>query len=285
MMPALFGSSVAQLNLLIDRHIASYLQTGSMSWLWYSDRLMEFPLGVFAIALATVILPGLSQRHTEQAPQAFSETIDWALRLTCVIVIPAGIAMFVLAGPILATLFQHGEFTAYDTRMTTYSLAAYAVGLLGFTLVKVLAPAYFARQDTRTPVRVGVIAMVANIVLNLIIVVPMVKVGFVAPHMGLVIATGLAAFINAGLLYRGLRRVGVYTPGPGWALLARRVALASLGLAATLWWIAGPIDGWLVGQWFERAMHLGVCLIAGTAVYFAILWMSGLRYVELRAPA
>jgi putative peptidoglycan lipid II flippase len=285
MMPALFGSSVAQLNLLIDRHIASYLQTGSMSWLWYSDRLMEFPLGVFAIALATVILPGLSRRHTEQAPQAFSETIDWALRLTCVIVIPAGIAMFVLAGPILATLFQHGEFTAYDTRMTTYSLAAYAVGLLGFTLVKVLAPAYFARQDTRTPVRVGVVAMVANIVLNLIIVVPMVKVGFVAPHMGLVIATGLAAFINAGLLYRGLRRLGVYTPGPGWSLLARRVALANLGLAAALWWIAGPIDGWLVAHWFDRAVHLGVCLVAGTIVYFAILWMSGLRYVELRAPA
>ena len=285
MMPALFGSSVAQLNMLVDRHIASYLQTGSMSWLWYSDRLMEFPLGVFAIALATVILPGLSRRHSEQAPQAFSDTIDWSMRLTCVIVIPAGVAMFVLAGPILATLFQHGEFKAFDTRMTTYSLGVYALGLFGFTLVKVLAPAYFARQDTRTPVRVGVIAMVANIVLNLIIVVPMVKFGFVAPHMGLVIATGLAAFINAGMLYRGLRKVGVYTPGPGWAVLGRRVALANLGLAATLWWIAGPLDDWLVAPWFERAAHLTVCLVAGTVVYFGILWMSGLRYVELRAPA
>ena len=285
MMPALFGSSVAQLNLLVDRHIASYLQTGSMSWLWYSDRLMEFPLGVFAVALATVILPGLSRRHSERASQAFSDTIDWALRLTCVIVIPAGVAMFVLAGPILATLFQHGEFKAYDTRMTTYSLGVYALGLFGFTLVKVLAPAYFARQDTRTPVRVGVIAMVANIVLNLIIVVPMVKFGFVAPHMGLVIATGLAAFINAGMLYRGLRKTGVYIPGPGWAVLGRRVMLANVGLAVTLWWIAGSLDDWLVAQWFERAVHLAVCLVAGTVVYFGILWMSGLRYVELRAPA
>jgi putative peptidoglycan lipid II flippase len=285
MMPALFGSSVAQLNMLVDRHIASYLQTGSMSWLWYSDRLMEFPLGVFAIALATVILPGLSRRHSERAPQAFSDTIDWSMRLTCVIVIPAGVAMFVLAGPILATLFQHGEFKAYDTRMTTYSLGVYALGLFGFTLVKVLAPAYFARQDTRTPVRVGVIAMVANIVLNLIIVVPMVKFGFVAPHMGLVIATGLAAFINAGMLYRGLRTTGVYTPGPGWAVLARRVAFANLGLAAALWLIAGPLDWWLVATWFERAARLTACLVAGTVAYFAILWMSGLRYVELRAPA
>jgi putative peptidoglycan lipid II flippase len=246
---------------------------------------MEFPLGVFAVALATVILPGLSRRHSERAPQAFSDTIDWALRLTCVIVIPAGVAMFVLAGPILATLFQHGEFKAYDTRMTTYSLGVYALGLFGFTLVKVLAPAYFARQDTRTPVRVGVIAMVANIVLNLMLVVPMVKFGFVAPHMGLVIATGLAAFINAGMLYRGLRKTGVYTPGPGWAVLGRRVMLANIGLAVTLWWIAGPLDDWLVAQWFERAVHLAICLVAGTVVYFGILWMSGLRYVELRAPA
>jgi putative peptidoglycan lipid II flippase len=285
MMPALFGSSVAQLNLLVDRAIASYLQTGSMSWLWYSDRLMEFPLGVFAVALATVILPGLSRRHSERAPQEFSDTVDWALRITTVIVIPAGVAMFVLAGPILATLFQHGRFTAYDTRMTTYSLGVYALALFGFTLVKVLAPAYFARQDTRTPVRVGVIAMLSNIVLNLIIVVPMVQLGFVAPHMGLVMATGLAAFINAGQLYRGLRRAGVYTPGAGWGLLVRRVGLANLGLAAALWWLAGPLDPWLTAPVIERALRLGGCLLAGTFIYFGLLWATGLRYVELRAPA
>jgi len=285
MMPALFGSSVAQVNILVDRGIASYLQTGSMSWLWYSDRLMEFPLGVFAIALATVILPGLSRRHAERAPQAFSDTIDWSLRLTCVIVIPAGVAMFVLAGPILATLFQHGEFTAYDTRMTTYSLGVYALGLAGFTLVKVLAPAYFARQDTRTPVRVGVIAMVANIVFNLLIVVPMVKLDFIAPHMGLVIATGLAAFVNAALLYRGLRHAGVYTPSAMWTTLTRRVLLANVALAVVLWWLAGPLDPWLVAPWFERAVRLTICLIAGTVVYFGVLWATGLRYLELRAPA
>jgi putative peptidoglycan lipid II flippase len=285
MMPALFGSSVAQLNLLIDRHIASYLQTGSMSWLWYSDRLMEFPLGVFAIALATVILPGLSRRHAEQAPEAFSDTLDWALRLTCVIVMPAAVAMFVLAGPILATLFQHGEFTAYDTHMATYSLAVYALCLLGFTLVKVLAPAYFARQDTRTPVRVGVISMVANIVLNLIIVVPMVKIGFVAPHMGLVMATGLAAFLNASMLYRGLRRGRVYAPGKGWRVLFVRVGIANVALGAVLIWLAGPLEPWLVATWTARALRLAGCLVAGTVVYFAALRLAGLRYADLRPPA
>jgi putative peptidoglycan lipid II flippase len=192
--------------------------------------------------------------------------------------------MFVLAGPILATLFQHGAFTAYDTRMAIYSLAPYALSLLGFTLVKVLAPAYFARQDTRTPVRVGVIAMVANILLNLAIVVPMVKIGFVAPHMGLVIATGLAAFINSGLLYRGLRRAQVYRPGPGWAALIGRVVLANVALAALLVWLAGPLDHWLVASGLERSQRLALCLVSGTAIYFGVLWASGLRYSALRAP-
>ena len=159
MLPAIFGSSVAQINLIVDRVIASFLVTGSISWLYYSDRLLEFPLGVFAIALATVILPGLSRHHASKSPQAFSRTLDWALRLALVIATPAAVGLLVLAGPMVATLFNYGAFDGQDVRMASLSLMAYALGLMAFTLVKILAPAYFSRQDTRTPVRISVIAL------------------------------------------------------------------------------------------------------------------------------
>jgi putative peptidoglycan lipid II flippase len=174
MLPALFGSSVAQISLLLDTLIASFLVAGSVSWLYYSDRLMEFPLGIFGIALATVILPGLSQRHAAGERQAFSATLDWALRLVWLVATPAAVGLFLLAGPMLATLFQYGEFSEHDTRMAAWSLMAYAIGLMGFSLVKVLAPGYFARQNTRTPVRIGIVALGVNLGLNIAFVVPMV---------------------------------------------------------------------------------------------------------------
>lgn len=285
MMPAIFGSSVAQLNLLIDRHIASWLQTGSISWLYYSDRLMEFPLGVFGIALATVILPGLSERFARQEMAAFSATLDWALRVVFLIVLPASVALFVLAGPILSTLFQHGNFVANDTRMASYSVMAYALGLLGFALVKVLAPAYFARQDTRTPVRIGVIAMLVNIVLNFALVFPMVLSGYVAPHMGLALATGLAACVNAGLLLRGLRAREVFMPGAGWRALIVRYVIANLVLGLVCFYLAGPLSWWLGAGWDDRVLRLLQCIVAGTVVYFATLFLIGFRPVQLRAMA
>ncbi len=284
MLPAIFGSSVAQLNLLIDRHIASYLQTGSISWLYYSDRLMEFPLGVFAIALATVILPRLSHRHAQSNPAAFSNTLDWALRMTALVAVPAGVALFVLAGPILATLFQHGAFDARDTLMSRYSLMAYALGLLGFTLVKVLAPGYFARQDTRTPVRVGVIAMVANIFMNFALVFAMVRAGFVAPHAGLALATGLSAMLNAGMLLRGLRKSGVYQPGRGWAALGLRVLLATAAMVAVLLALSGSVQPWLEWSLGQRVGRLSLCIVCGTLAYAAGLLIAGVRPSQLRAP-
>ncbi len=277
MMPAILGSSVAQINLIVDRVIASFLVTGSISWLYYSDRLLEFPLGVFAIALATVILPGLSRHHASRSAAAFSATLDWALRLAMVIALPAAVGMFFLAGPMVATLFNYGAFEAQDVRMAGYSVMAYSLGLMAFTLVKVLAPGYFSRQDTRTPVRIGVISMVTNIVLNIAIVLPMMHYGATAPHAGLAFATGLAAVLNAWMLYRGLRRKGVYTPGGGWSWLMARVVLSNVAMAAMLWWLAGDLDGWISAPWFDRGLRLTACVAAGLAVYLGILWISGVR--------
>ena len=276
MAPALFGASVTQINLLIDTLIASFLTAGSISWLYYSDRLVEFPLGVFGIALATVILPNLSQRHAETDPEAFSRTLDWALRWVVVIGTPATVGLFVLAAPLLTTLFQYDAFGVDDVRMAARSLMAYAVGLQGFILVKVLAPGYFARQDTRTPVRIGIIAMGVNVTLNLLLVLPLA-------HAGLALATSLAAFVNAGLLFRGLYKDEVYRPRPGWSALAWRVAIASLALAALLWWGAGDLGRWFAWSGYERAGQLLLWVVVGATAYFALLAAAGLRPAHLQS--
>lgn len=285
MLPGIVGSSVAQINLLFDTLIASFLVTGSVSWLYYSDRLMEFPLGVFGIALATVILPRLSQQHVAASPEAFSRTLDWALRMVLVIGLPAATGLFVLAGPMLVTLFQYGEFGAADVRMAELSLMAYALGLLGFILVKVLAPGYYSRQDTRTPVRIAVIAMAANVVMNIAFVVPMVVWDIPGPHAGLALATTLAAFINAGLLFRGLRREAGLVLAPGWARLWGQVLVADVLMAGILWAGAGETSAWLRRGWDERALHLLMWVGAGALVYFAVLRLAGLRPAALRISA
>jgi len=277
MLPAIFGSSVAQINLLLDTIIASFLVTGSVSWLYYSDRLVEFPLGVFGIALATVILPSLSQKHAEADPQAFSRTLDWALRWVFLIGTPAMLGLVLLAAPMLTTLFQYGEFAVGDVEMAALSLMAYGLGLLGFMLVKVLAPGFYARQDTRTPVRFGVYAMVANMVLNLLFVVPMALAGIPGPHAGLALATSLAAFLNAGLLFRYLRANGVYVAQPGWSFFAARLLLANGGMAALLWWGRGPLSQWFSWGLGERALHLGGLVLLGMAAYFVLLLLLGIR--------
>lgn len=283
MLPAIFGSSVAQISLLFDTLIASFLITGSITWLYVSDRLMEFPLGVFGIALSTVILPGLSKQHAAASTQAFSDTLDWALRLVCLIVVPATAGLFCLAAPMLATIFQYGEFSGRDVEMSAYSLMAYAAGLLAFTLVKVLAPGYFSRQDTRTPVKVGVIALVTNMALNVAFVVSMVIFGFVAPHTGLALATSCSACLNAALLYRGLRRDGVYTPGPDWKVLLARVFVATTAMVVLLWYFRGSLAQWLALDWAGRSLRLGTLIIGGMLTYFTVLVMLGFKSWHLRA--
>ncbi len=283
MLPAIFGSSVAQINLLLDTVIASFLVSGSVSWLYYSDRLVEFPLGVFGIALATVILPSLSRRHAEADPESFGRTLDWALRWVCLIGIPAAIGLVLLAGPILTTLFQYNAFRPEDAYYATMSLQAYGVGLLGFILVKVLAPGYYARQDTRTPVRIGIKAMVANMAMNLLFVVPMVLLGIEGPHAGLALATSLAAFINAALLYRGLKKAGVYRAEAGWPRLMLQIIPANLLLAALLWWGRGELQLWFDWSAVERASRLALLIGSGIGLYFVALLLAGVRPAQLMA--
>jgi putative peptidoglycan lipid II flippase len=282
MLPAIFGSSVAQINLLFDTLIASFLATGSVSWLYYSDRLVEFPLGVFGIAVATVILPSLSREHARASPEAFSHTLDWALRMVLIIGAPATVALMLLAGPLLITLFQYGEFDAHDVRMATLSLTAFAFGLLGFILVKVLAPGFYAQENTRTPVRIGIIAMLSNMVLNIIFVVPMSMLGFEGPHAGLALATSLSAFINASLLYKTLRQQGIYQPQTGWRRLGVQVLCANVLMGVLLWWGSSNIQQWMEWHGIVRVWHLALWVVAGTLVYFAGLVLTGLRWRDLR---
>ncbi len=282
MLPGIVGSSMAQVSLLLDTLIASFLVTGSIAWLYYADRLMEFALGVFSIALATVILPGLSRHHANGSTEHFSATLDWALRLVLLLVTPASVALLVIAGPITATIFGYGKFSDHDVQMTQYGLMAYSWGLLGFSLVKVLAPGYFARQNTRTPVRVGLIALAANLGLNVAIVLPAEYLGFPVPHVLLATSTCVAAAINTWLLWRGLRREGIYRPEPGWSALLVRILLANLAMAAVLAWSAGDLAGWLEAAAATRALRLGASIAAGAGTYFAVLYLAGLRFEHLR---
>jgi len=280
MMPAIFGVSVAQINTLVNTMLASFLVTGSVSWLYYSDRLMEFPLGVFGIALATVILPSLSHQHTNGEKGEFSRLLDWALRWAFLIGVPATVALMLLATPLLVTFFHYGVFGEQDVRMSAQALVAFAAGLLGFILVKVLAPGFYAQQNTKTPVRIGMIAMGVNIVLSVALV-------FALKHVGLALAISLAAFVNAALLYRDLRRHGVYTPESGWAFFFLRVVLASALMGLAIAWGVGDVSSWLSAPAAGRALHLAGLVAGGALVYFAALYASGLRpgALLLRRPA
>ena len=270
MLPALFGVSIAQINLLIDTLIASFLITGSISWLYYAERMVDFPLGVFGIALATVILPSLSGRHAEGGSEKFSQTLDWGLRWVLVIALPSALGLALLARPILTSLFQYGAFDADDVGKSAGALVAYSGGLLAFAYVKVLAPGYFSRQDTRTPVRVGAIAMVANAVLNFIFVVPLA-------HVGLALATSLSATLNAALLYRGLRRQGVYEPCSGWLALFVRVLVACAAMSVAVLWLRGEPAVWTEADGLARAIRLGGLVAVGAVTYAGALFVCGLR--------
>ncbi|PCJ87744.1 MAG: murein biosynthesis integral membrane protein MurJ [Thiotrichaceae bacterium] len=277
MLPAIFGSSVAQINLLLDTVIASFLITGSVTWLYYSDRLLEFPLGVLGIAIATVILPTLSRQHVRDSAEQFNQTLNWALRLVTLITIPAAVGLFILAGPILASLFEYGKFTAHDTYFSSLSLMAYMLGLPALICIKILAPGYYARQDIKTPVRIGIIALVSNMVMNIAFVVPLVKIDYMAPHVGLALATSFSAYINAILLYRGLRKANVFRPQDGWPAWIARISIASIAMAATLIWLKPNAIQWSQWQIMERLSSLAGLILVGVLVYCVLLWLQGLR--------
>lgn len=283
MLPAIFGSSVSQVALLLDTLIASFLATGSIAWLYYADRLMEFPLGVFSVALATVILPGLAAHHASQSLERFAATLDWALRLTIIVVLPATLALIILSGPLTVTIFHYGKFDEQDVRMSSLALTAYASGLLGFSLVKVLAPGFFARQDTRTPVRIGVQALGVNMGLNLLVVLPL-ALRFPQPglHALLALNNGLGAWYNATMLYRGLRRHHVLHHAPGWRKMLVQVLTGNVLMGLFLWFVAGDTGRWIGMHTWQRMGWMAVLVAGGAAIYFATMFALGLRVGHLR---
>jgi len=277
LIPTLFGASVAQINLLVDTLIASLLVAGSVSWLYYADRLMEFPLGILGVALGTAILPRLSAQHAQTDPDGFRRTLDQALRLVLLVGIPATAGLILLAGPMIGTLFGHGAFTADDTHMAALALIGYGLGLPAFLLVKVLQPGFFSRQDTRTPVRIAVISLVSNMILNAIIVGSMVLAGFIAPHAGLALATALSGWLQAGLLYRGLRRDGVYRRSAGWVPFATRLTVATVAMAAFLVLMTSPLATFEALGWQARVGELTLLIGGGAACFTIVLLATGMR--------
>ncbi|MGI9247596.1 MAG: murein biosynthesis integral membrane protein MurJ [Woeseiaceae bacterium] len=285
MVPAIFGSSVAQINVLLGGIIASLLPVGSISFLYFSDRLMEFPLGLFGIALATVMLPTLSRLWASEDKTEFSQTLDWSMRVTMLIVLPAAAGLIVLSGPLIATLFYGGIFDEHSVDMTTLALRAYAMGLVGFSFVKILAPAFFAREDTRTPVRVGLIALAVNLLLSIASAWYLTAVEFAGPHVGLAAATSVAAILNAALLYRGLRKDGVMHHSSGWLSLIARAVIANVAMCVVLIQLYRPLEWWFAVGTLDRVYWLGVSVVAGAAAYFLVLIVLGMRPSQFRLRA
>jgi len=275
MAPAIFGVSVAQISLLLDTIFASFLRTGSISWLYYSDRLMNFPLGVFGVAIATVILPKLSRQHVSNNHADYSKTLDWGLRLLLLVGLPAAVGILILAGPLLSTLFQGHAFSAFSVIMSRRSLMAFALGIQAFMLIKVLASGFYARQDIKTPVKVAVVAMIINMILNFILIFPL-------KHAGLALATSITGFLNAGLLLGILLRRKIYLPQPGWMIYFTRLFIANLAMAMCLFFISGNINVWLSQHLWWKIYHLAFLLVVGGIVYFGVLLLSGLRLHHLR---
>ncbi|MDD5613322.1 MAG: murein biosynthesis integral membrane protein MurJ, partial [Gallionella sp.] len=265
-----FGVSIAQLSLIINTIFASFLVAGSVSWIYYSDRLMEFPSGMLGAALGTILLPSLSKCHASNDTAEYSRLLDWGLRLTFMLALPSALALGMLAVPLLSTFFQRGAFGAHDVLMTSYALIGYSVGLIGLILVKILAPGFYARQNIRTPVKIGIITLVATQAMNALFI------GWIA-HAGLTLSVSLGACLNSAILFHYLRKHGIYQPEPGWAKFFVKLALAMLALALLLWFGMGTADSWLNSSLWPRVFHLTALVVGGVTVYFAVLFALGFR--------
>ncbi|MGA7594259.1 MAG: murein biosynthesis integral membrane protein MurJ [Gallionella sp.] len=268
--PAVFGVSIAQISLIINTIFASFLVAGSVSWLYYADRLMEFPSGVLGVALGSILLPSLSKCHADNNSAEYSRLLDWGLRLTIMLTLPAALALGMIAIPLLSTFFQRGAFDAHDVLMTSYALIGYSVGLVGIILVKILAPGFYARQDIRTPVKIGVVTLLATQAMNALFI------GWLH-HAGLALSIGLGACLNSAILFRYLRKHRIYQPEPGWAKFFLKVAIAVAALGITLWLGMGSEQSWLAGSGWSRILRLSGLVAGGVAVYFAVLAALGFR--------
>ena len=268
--PAAFGVSISQISLVLNTIFATFLATGSVSWLYYADRLMEFPSGMLGVALGTILLPSLSKYHADANHEEYARLLDWGLRVTVLLAVPATVALAVLALPLIAALFHYGRFTAEDAWMTRQALMAYSVGLVGIITVKILAPGFYARQNIVTPVKIGILTLLATQALNLALIAPL-------KHAGLALAIGLGACLNATLLYRGLRRSGAYSPVPGWPVFLLKVG-ASVGfMAVVLFTTMGEANWWLAAGWERKIPAVSGLVILGVAVYAGCLFAFGFR--------
>jgi len=276
--PAIFGVSIGQISLLINGIFASYLVTGSVSWLYYADRLMEFPTGILGVALGTILLPSLAKSHAAGTQDEYSRLLDWGLRLTLLLAAPAALALAILAVPLISTLFHHGAFGANDVEMTRQALVAYSVGLIGLILVKVLAPAFYARQDIRTPVKIAVVTLAVTQVMNLAFI-------WWLRHAGLALAIGLGACLNAVLLYHKLRQRDIFRPMPGWPGFFVRLCAAVSAMGVVLWFAAGADATWSTGTVWARAGRLSWIVVAGIGAYFGALWLTGFRFKDFQKRA
>jgi putative peptidoglycan lipid II flippase len=270
--PAVLGVSVAQISLIINTVFASFLATGSVSWLYYADRLMEFPTGVLGVALGTILLPSLSKAFASNNHGEYSQLLDWGLRLTFILAAPAALALAILAAPLVVSLFHYGKFNAHDVLMTQQALIAYSLGLLGLILVKILAPGFYARQNIKTPVKIAVFTLIATQLMNIIFV-------FVLhlQHAGLALAIGLGACINAGLLYYHLRKDAIYQPQPGWLVFVLKLLLALVAMGVVLYFAMGSAADWLQFGLLKRLMYLTGLVGLGGISYFAALLLMGFR--------
>lgn len=268
--PAVLGVSAGQISMLLNTIFASLLVTGSVSWLYYADRLMEFPAGLLGVALGTVLLPSLAKHYNSNSTEEYSRLLDWGLRLTFLLTLPAALALAILAIPLISTLFYYGAFSTHDVWMAREALIAYSVGLLGLILVKVLAPGFYARQNIKTPVKIAIVTLIATQLMNLAFILPL-------KHAGLALAVGLGACINAGLLYYNLRAQNIYQPQPGWLLFLIKIGVALIFMCVTLWLTMGSNATWLTDSAFDRISRLTWVIIAGATSYFAALWMLGFR--------
>jgi len=274
MLPTIFSVSVVQINMFVSMVLASRLETGSVSWLYYSDRLMEFPVGVFGIALATVVLPNLSKKHTSGSSESFSAMLDWALRWVVLIAIPASLGLYLLATPLLATIFQHGEFSVRDVQMSALALQAIAMGVSGFIFIKVLAPGFFAQQDTKTPVKIAVVSVVVNIILSIIFVKTMA-------HVGLALAISISAWVNASLLLCILVVRKSYRPQSGWFWYIARVGIAVGAMGICLWYLNAAPEVWFEKTFLRRIIDLSIMIVAAIFTYFVALLVMGIRPKQL----
>lgn len=275
MVPALFGVSIAQINLMIDTIFASFLQVSSVTWLYYTDRLTDFPLGVFGVAIATVILPHLSRRHAEQNTAHFSSALDWGLRLLLLIGVPSGIGLMVFSMPMVASCFAYGKFTMVDVLQTQKSLITLSLGIPAFMMVKVLASGFYAKQNIKTPVKIGAIAMLFNSICCVLLIQPLA-------HAGLTLASSLASYLNCGLLLTLLIRRKVYHVRPGWGRFLLQMAVASVGMTIYLWWMRGDIHTWMH---LSRGVRLGTLLLhvfAASGIYILLLGLCGVRVAHFR---